>query len=79
MAPQFPPTLVPVHFGPLIGQMVVYHAFMDQQLKLTIVKMAKMDTNAGISVLTKLPQTRARVEVLQNLAATKVRDIKRRA
>ena len=72
-------TIVPVHFSPLIGQMVVTHASMDKELQLTIIKMTKMDFNAGVSVLTKLLQTRARIEILQNLAITKTRGIKRRA
>ena len=70
---------IPSNFYPALGRVMVQHAFMDTQLQQTIIFLAKMDSNAGISILMKMTQTSARAEVLQNLATTKIRGIKRRS
>jgi hypothetical protein len=73
-----PFALVPDHFLPEIGLMMVTHAFMDREIQYTIFHLAKTDRVAGISILSSILQTSARAEILQNLALTKVRGQRRR-
>ncbi len=68
-------TLIPDDFLPIIGEVMVQHAFMDSQLQSAICLLAGMDYNTGVSVLAPVITTRSRAEMLQNLARTKAMDL----
>ena len=70
---------LPNSFLAPLGQVMVQFAFMDTELQKAILKLAKLDINAGVSIFSKVSSTDTRIEILQNLAATKVRGVRRRA
>jgi hypothetical protein len=70
-----PPTLVPVHFLPAIGLVIVHHAFMDSQLQAAIRLLAGNDYKTGVSILAPVTSTAIRAGMLQNLARTTARDL----
>jgi hypothetical protein len=70
---------LPDMFVEPLGQVMVQFAFMDAELQRAILALAKLDHNAGISIFAKVQQTGARIEILQNLATTKIKGVRRRS
>ena len=68
-------TLVPEHFFPAIGEVMVSHAWLDRKLNEAIYLLAGMDHAAGVSVLSPVSSTQSRALMLQNLARTKATDL----
>ena len=67
--------MIPDHFLSGIGLVMVQHAFMDAKLQGVISHLSGMDFNSGASILSKVSSTSTRVEILQNLARTKIADL----
>jgi hypothetical protein len=65
---------IPDEFLPLIGLVMVQHAYLDRELKSALCRVAGLDQNAGISILSHLQSTSARASVFKNLADTKIAD-----
>lgn len=72
--PKVPRTLLPLHFLPLIGRVMIEHTLMDSALNTAISHIARLDRNASISILAKVPNTSTRASILQNLAHSKILD-----
>lgn len=69
---------VPDEFLPAIGLVMVQHAYMDRELKSAICRLAGLDHNAGISILLRLQNTKARSDVFRNLAVTQTNELSMR-
>ncbi len=68
-------TLIPDHFLPAIGLVIVNHAFMDTKLQAAICILAGINYNSGVSILAPIYSTSTRAEILQNLARTTAMDM----
>lgn len=69
--------MVPEHFLPAIGAVMVQHAWMDRNLQYAIFNLVGVDRNAGIAILSRIQMTSARAEIFKNLARVKTNDIGR--
>lgn len=70
-----PETLIPDHFMPAIGLVMVTHAHMDAQLQNAIGLMSGMGYNSVVSVLAEVTSTGTRAAIFQNLARTAEHDL----
>lgn len=63
--------MVPDHFMPAIGLVMVQHAYMDQALQAAISHLSGMNYSVGVSILSQVNSTASRAEIFRNLARIK--------
>jgi hypothetical protein len=74
-----PLTGVPDDFLPYIGALAVQHSFLERKLQEVIQHLGKMDFNTVVSIMSQIRTISTKVEILNNLAKTKITDSVTRA